>query len=136
MGTRFASSLHRFRANRSGSPALEFAFVAPLFLLVLFSIFELGRALYDKNRIAAASSVGSRTLVLDSAATDTDIQNAVKAALSNYDVTKLTITLTTEAIAGQNFKKIVVSYDHVLIVNFGSYFSTFTLVSTRYAPLT
>lgn len=132
----FTKLARNFSVDRHGSPALEFAFIAPLFFAVLFGTFEVGRALYEHNRIAAAAAIASRTLVLDAAASDSEIQATITAKLANYDAVDLTITLSNETIANQNFKKIQISYNHEFIVKFGSYLSEITLSTTRYAPIT
>lgn len=133
------NALNRARAfcnDRRGSPALEFAIIAPLFFAAVFGTFEVGRALYEKNRITAAAAIAARALIVDSAATNSQIISVIEGKLSGYDPADLTITLTNQSIAGQTFKKIEISYSHDLLVKFSSGLSDFTLTATRYAPVT
>lgn len=65
MASRLRLRFRRRRARTGGQALIEFALVAPIFLLVMFSIFELGRAVFY-------------TQVLDSAARD-----AVRYAIVN-----------------------------------------------------
>ena len=128
------SWLEELRKDTQGSPALEFALIAPLFFAAVFGTFEIGRALYERNRISSAAAIAMRTVALDNDATDVTIENAIKAKLNNLDVTKLTINLCNETVATQVFKKVNISYDHKLLVNAGTHFSGFTLQATRFAP--
>lgn len=128
--------IRKFGGDRRGSPALEFALVAPLLFAAVFGTFELGRGLYERNRFAAAAAIATRTLVLDPAATETDIRTAIYNKLGDYDPDDLTITIgANETIAGQTFKKIEVSYFFEFLINFGHNYSGVRLTTTRYAPV-
>lgn len=125
----------RIWRDRRGSPALEFALIAPLFFAAVFGTFELGRALYERNRVSSAAAIAMRTISLDRTASDTTIENAIKAKLNGVDPTDLTITITPVTIADQSFKKIEITYKFDLLVKFGHAFSSFDLHSTRYMPI-
>jgi Flp pilus assembly protein TadG len=64
----------------SGQSLLEFALILPVMLLIVFSIFDLGRAVYAYTTIAEAARVGARIAIVD--------QNtpAVQSAAANYAV--------------------------------------------------
>jgi hypothetical protein len=51
--------MHRLKLQ-SGSNIVEFAFILPLLLLVVFGIIDFGLALYDKSVITYASREGAR----------------------------------------------------------------------------
>lgn len=121
--------------DRRGSPALEFALIAPLFFGAVFGTFELGRALYERNRVSSAAAIAMRTISLDRTASDSTIESAIKAKLRGVDPTDLTITITPVTIADQSFKKIEIVYHFDLLVSFGHKFSSFDLHSTRYMPI-
>lgn len=128
--------INRFKGDRNGSPALEFALIAPLFFAAVFGAMELGRGLYERNRFNAAAAIATRTIALDPDAGETDIKASITAKLGNYNVNDLTITIgADETIAGQTFKKIEISYDFDFLVNIGHGFNGVTLTSTRYAPV-
>jgi len=58
----------RFRKRRrSGAAAIEFALVAPLFLLVVAGIVEFGQAFRTQHILTTASRRGARALTVDSA---------------------------------------------------------------------
>lgn len=120
-----------FARNESGATAVEFAMVSPLIFLCVLGTFESGRVLYEQSRVASAVAAGARKVTLDSS--DSDVSAAVKSKYNTAQQQHLTVTVTTETISGRDFKKIVASYDHDLIVKFGAA-NGFTLTATRYAP--
>lgn len=126
--------LRSLRRDKNGSPALEFALVAPLFFGAVFSTFELGRALFERNRLAGAAAVAMRTVALDNDASDTQIANAIKGTFTEFDTTKLNIVVCNKTVASQVFKEVKIVYNHDLLVDIGNHFGTVTLQATRYAP--
>lgn len=60
-------SAHRQR--RSGIAAVEFALIAPLFLLLLAGIIELGQVYYIKHSLSVAARRGVRAAIVDGATT-------------------------------------------------------------------
>lgn len=76
--------------KQRGVAAVEFALVAPILLLIVFGIVELGIGLYDKAVITNAAREGARAgIVLKSPSkpTATDIQNVVLNYTSSYLIT-------------------------------------------------
>ena len=69
----------RTAKNEKGSVAVEFALFLPLFLLVIFSIIELGGAWYQKQMLVSASREGARyaSLYSDPPASAADVQSYV-----------------------------------------------------------
>ena len=65
----------RFYKDKKGSPALEFALIAPLFFAAVFGAMELGRGMYERNRFSAAAAIATRTLAMDSEATTSGNEN-------------------------------------------------------------
>lgn len=68
------------KCRRRGAAAVEFAVTAPVFLLLVFGIIELGRVMMVKNALTNAAREGCRTAVL---ATTMDT-NRVQASVSRY----------------------------------------------------
>jgi Flp pilus assembly protein TadG len=54
------------RRNRQGAAAVEFALVAPVFFLMVFAIFEFGRAIMVQQVLTNAAREGARVAILDS----------------------------------------------------------------------
>lgn len=51
----------------AGSSIVEFAFVAPVFLILLFGIVDFGRALFDYDLVANAARLGARYAIVHGA---------------------------------------------------------------------
>jgi len=80
-------SYRLFRRYRRAAAAVEFAVVAPVFLLLVFGMIEYGRMVMVYQVITNASREGARAAVLDGATT-----NSVTTAVNDY--------LTTGAVSG------------------------------------
>ena len=66
------------RRKRWGAAAVEFAVVAPIFLLLVFGIIEFGRAIMVQQMLTNASREGARLAVLDGSTTaqiETTVEN-------------------------------------------------------------
>ncbi|ADK85356.1 TadE family protein [Desulfarculus baarsii DSM 2075] len=76
----------RLAADGRGSVAVEFALFLPVFLLVIFSIIELGAAWYQKQMLVNASREGARLGALFSTSgglTAQEVQERVNQYLSD-----------------------------------------------------
>jgi Flp pilus assembly protein TadG len=75
--------LHRFRRNRRGSTAVEFALVAPLFFAVLFAILEAG-ILFFAGQVLELGTAESARLMMTHQAQDSGMtETAFKTNLCN-----------------------------------------------------
>ncbi|MEQ8179971.1 MAG: pilus assembly protein [Amphiplicatus sp.] len=133
--SRPASFLRRLANSDAGATALEFAIVCPLIFAFTFGTFETGRALYQRNKIAAACSDGARMLEIKGADDEDDAEAAIEARFNSKELENLTVSFTEENIDGVNFKKVEVSYDHDFLIKFHNAYSGVTLIATRYAPM-
>lgn len=90
-------SIKRLVREQQGAAALEFALVAPLFLILMFGVLDFGLAMYAKGLITHASQEGARygmTYQL-SPLTASDIQGHVQDYLSKAKFSQpVTITVT------------------------------------------
>ncbi len=68
----------------------------------MFGVFEIGRLMYEQNRVASAAAAGARAVSLYGAADTTHIEAAINSKLP-YTAT---ITLTDTTLGSQPFKKI------------------------------
>jgi Flp pilus assembly protein TadG len=88
--------------GRFGVAAVEFAIVAPLFLLMIIGIIELGRGLMVKQVLINASRVGARQAVT-LGATSSSVQSAVADYTASVAVPSVTVTVSPDpgaAVAG------------------------------------
>lgn len=67
------------RRRPSGQSLIEFALVLPIFLVILFSLFELGRALVEYNSLANAAREGARAGIVPTK-TVTEITQAARSS--------------------------------------------------------
>ena len=82
-----------YRKKRRGAAAVEFAVVAPVFLLLVFGMIEYGRMVMVQQVITNASREGARAGVLDGSS-NADVLSVVDQYLSSGSITGATITVT------------------------------------------
>ncbi len=77
-----ARALRRLAAGERGAVAVEFALVAPLLLILIFGIIDLGRAYSTLNQLAASAREGARLAAVlpnpESGSSQTQIRAVVK----------------------------------------------------------
>lgn len=76
---RFSALLGRFRDNRSGVAAVEFALIAPMMFLLLFMSFELTDAAAANRRAETAASSLADVISRDVLVTDAEIDGIFEA---------------------------------------------------------
>jgi Flp pilus assembly protein TadG len=94
----------RGKENESGATLVEFAFAAPLFLLLLFAVVDFGRAVYDYHLVANAARLGSRYAIVRgtscppalsgcaASSLNTNIANYIRSVSPGVDPNSLTVT--------------------------------------------
>ena len=82
-----------YRKKRSGAAAVEFAVVAPVFLLLVFGMIEYGRMVMVQQVITNASREGARVGVLDGSSNQ-DVLDVVNQYLNSGSISGATITVT------------------------------------------
>ncbi|HTM54667.1 MAG TPA: TadE/TadG family type IV pilus assembly protein [Pirellulales bacterium] len=80
------------RDRRRGTAAVEFALVAPLFVLLVFGMIEYGRMVMVQQLLVNAAREGARVGVLDGS-TQTSVTTAVNNYLSPAGITTATVTV-------------------------------------------
>jgi Flp pilus assembly protein TadG len=82
------------RRNRRGAAAVEFAFVAPVFILLVFGMIEFGRAIMVQQILTNAAREGARVAILDSATpTASVVSGKVTTYLQSAGITGATVTI-------------------------------------------
>jgi Flp pilus assembly protein TadG len=82
-----------FRRNRRAAAAVEFAVVAPVFLLLVLGMIEYGRMVMVQQVITNASREGARAAVLDGATTSS-VTSTVNSYLASGSISGATVTVT------------------------------------------
>lgn len=80
------------RKKRRGAAAVEFAFVAPVFFLLVLGMIEFGRMVMVQQVITNGSREGARVAVLDGT-TGVEVQAAVEGYLSTANVPGASVTV-------------------------------------------
>jgi Flp pilus assembly protein TadG len=103
----------RLRDQR-GASAVEFAFVAPLLILLALGIIEFGRAFQVQGTLAAAAREGVRMMALQNSqptakATARSVASSLRPALTDAQITVTPATCPTTYTPGSTVK-ITISY--------------------------
>ena len=111
----------KYAQSQKGSVLVEFAFVLPLFLALLFGVISFSIALYDKTVLTMATREGARAgAKYDVNRTNTRIKSSATTVVTNACQNNLisfgtgmtpTITYNLDPI-GDNFLKVLVSVNY------------------------
>ena len=102
--------LRKFFRCQSGVTAVEFALIAPPFLLIILGALEYGRALNLENQVRRVADVGARALLIDKNATATDLKAQMTPVMKVKDASLLNVALQIETIDGVQYSTIDVTY--------------------------
>lgn len=91
-----------YRRNRRATAAVEFAVVAPVFLLLVFGMIEYGRMVMVQQVITNASREGARAAVLDGA-TVASVTAAVNTYLSAGSITGANVKPTPDPLSSAQY---------------------------------
>jgi Flp pilus assembly protein TadG len=94
---------NHLRSVRRGASAVEFAIVAPLFMLVLAGIIEFGQAFRVQHAISAAARRGTRLAVIDDSTSST-VQSRIQSDCTRslgVSATDVTVQILVNGVAGQ-----------------------------------
>lgn len=121
------------RSYRSGVAVVEFAIVAPVFVVFVMGMIEVSRGLMVQEVITNAAREGARAAVLDSSTTSSvtsTVQSYLTAA--NISASAATITVTIPAVRYSNYATVTVSvlYSKVTWVPVPRYLGSITLTAT------
>lgn len=124
--------------TRRGVTAVEFAFVAPVFFIMVLGIIEFGRAMMVQSLLTGAAQQGARSGSLTNAQT-TDVTNSVNSYLTSGGVSGASTAVSpsppSSATAGQSITVTVsIPYSQVSWLPSPSYLKTATLSSTAIVP--
>jgi len=103
-----------FIRNSRGATAVEFALVSPIFLLLLFGIFEFGLMQHRLASIRHAVNVASRALVIDSGTSQAALQEIVTSELAKTARTNVQVALTILDVAEGKAGRLTARYEAVV----------------------
>jgi Flp pilus assembly protein TadG len=113
----FAGGRRRSGRRRRGATLVEFALVAPLLFLLIFTIIEFGRLVMVDQILTNAAREGARRAVLEQS-TVSDVEQATSNYLSKSSISGASITVSPDPLTAAGFGDTVsvtcsVTYDQV-----------------------
>lgn len=90
-------SLRKFRADKKGVAAIEFAMIVPVMLATFFGISEVANYVLAARKVASVASTGADLVAQDTNVTNAemaDIMQALNVILAPFDVSKAQFRLT------------------------------------------
>lgn len=115
--------LQRFARREDGSPVVEFALGAPLVLMLMLGIMEVGRLIYAQAALNFAAEEATRyAIVREGQLTDQQIENYAAQQLIGVDQSLAVFTATSpiDSQTGTSLITIQVSYPFQLMIPFFS----------------
>ncbi len=101
--------------SRLGAVALEFALVFPVFLLLIYGLFEFSRVFLTENTLEFAVEEAARFAIVDSTAQDAAIINVAINNAAGLDVNNIILVLTHDTIVTQDFVTVDAAYNFDLL---------------------
>ena len=107
----------RFIRARRGSVAIEFALGLPIFLFLVYGIFEFGRVFWTKNTMEFAVEEAARYTMVNLNASTNDITQVVEDNAPGLDVTRIVVAVTFEVLgANRSFVTVTGTYKYVPMI--------------------
>ncbi len=92
----------RFINARRGAVAIEFAFGMPIFLAMIYGVFEFGRILWTQNTMEFAIEEAARYVMVNPNATDAQIVTIVEDKATGLDAARINVGVNFEQIGADN----------------------------------
>ena len=118
--------LTRFIRARRGAVALEFAIGLPIFLAMVYGIFEFGRVFWTQNTMEFAIEQAARFTMVNPNAANAQIIDVVEVNAVGLDTTLIAVDIVFEQAEGNNsFVNITGTYSYapmipLVLPNFGN----------------
>ena len=113
-----AHFFRRIRRSQRGATAVEFALVAPIFLIMVIGVFELGRAMWIRASMQYAVEETTRYAIVNTSATTSALATYAASAYSSsgINISGATFSATQATTSGITYVTITGSYDFSVIV--------------------
>lgn len=115
---RIISRIVRLFRNTRGAMAIEFAFVMPMLMLMMFAIGQMAFAMYLSFNMHSVMQETARTAVADETMTTAQIQTLAQGNLSAEMATDATVAATLQVLSGVTFVEIRGTYMHEIAIPF------------------
>jgi len=114
----YCPDCRRFIATRRGATAVEFALIAPIFLILVFGIFEMSRAMWIKAALQFAVEEAARYAIVNSSATTSTLVTYAQTQFTNSGLSAVgvTFTATQDTVSSVNYMSVTGSYSFSVLV--------------------
>ncbi len=107
----------RFISDPTATALLEFAILAPLFIILMFGVIILGWAFYTMSTVNFVAERVGRLIFLNPAMSSSEIEEGVTAELDYLDQEALEVTVRTDTASGSyRIARATVSYEFAVEV--------------------
>lgn len=109
----------RFARSEGGASAAEFAIIAPIFLTMVFGIFQFGWALHCASSVRYALEEATRSVMLDEDFTAGEVETQMRAKLTSIAEPDIAVSITTDtSVTGAELVHLHATYVHEMEVPF------------------
>ena len=109
----------QFDSHEGGATAVEFAIIAPIFLVFLFGLLELARVMFTQGVLIYAVQEGSRYAAARGTSTVAEIENAVSESFIGISQDPATLTVApTVNPDGTRTVTVTIQYTFTWLVSF------------------
>ena len=101
--------------SRLGAVALEFALVFPVFLLLMYGLFEFSRVFWTENTLEFAVEEAARFAIVNGTATNADIIGVATNNAAGLDANDINFSVNRDTIGTQEFVTVDAAYNFDLL---------------------
>jgi Flp pilus assembly protein TadG len=106
------------RRCRSGSTAVDFALICPVFFAALFGVAQFGWAFLCGHSVRSALQKEARLLIANPSTTAATIKTAILSDLKNLVSPTIAVTVTSQVLGGKTVKQVSCVYTHQVLFPF------------------
>jgi len=110
--------IKRLAVSRRGATAVEFAMVAPIFIIMVAGVFEMGRAMWIKSSMQYAVEETTRYAIVNTGATTSTLATYASTAYtsSGNSISGATFAATQTTTSGVTYISVTGSYSFSVII--------------------
>ncbi|TCS64018.1 TadE/TadG family type IV pilus assembly protein [Varunaivibrio sulfuroxidans] len=105
-------------ADNRGATAVEFALVAPVFLMFVLGLVDFGRVYWIKSTMQYAVEQTARYAMVNPTATNTTLTTYAVSQVNGLDPSGITFNAADSTVSGTAFKTITASYTYTFSIPF------------------
>ena len=115
---RLGKYLRHLRSDSHGSMAIEFAFAAPVLLIAMIGIAEIGRMFWARHSLEYAVQETARWAMIDKTASATALHDYASQKMGWTDTNHLTVVVQSTTESGKSYTSVTATYHFVLMLGF------------------